>query len=170
MPERDGSYSQCLRCIRQRSVEVGLPPGSGGFAKELKHLRKAGWRRSGPGGGSRRSSRHKQSSGCWRWEAARGSDHRAGIEHRPAEHVAHRAAGGRIGSGTAIDVAAQIHQHFPDDQNHTYPIVIHAALPEPRPMPPIRGNHFDEHYLKIRDAVRAVSEIEGAPGVVHALV
>ena len=64
--------------------DLGLPPGSGGFAKELKHPRRTAWQRGEPDGGSRRSSRRRRSSGCWRagghsrrwppsWGWARGS-------------------------------------------------------------------------------------------------
>jgi DNA replication protein DnaC len=52
-------------------VPLDRPLRSGGFAKEPEHLRRAGWRRSGPGGGSRPSSRPRRSSGCSK--AARGS-------------------------------------------------------------------------------------------------
>src|SRR3954454_21362169 len=45
---------------------MDLLPGSGGFANEPGHPRRAGWWRRGPGGGSPPSSRPRRSSGCWR--------------------------------------------------------------------------------------------------------
>jgi len=54
------------RCMQRHRHQVDLTPGSGGFANEPGHPRRTGWRRSGPDGGSRLSSRPKRSSGCWR--------------------------------------------------------------------------------------------------------
>src|SRR5947209_4472330 len=55
---------------RSGTPRVDRPLRSGGFAKEPEHLRGPGWRRRGPGGGLRPSSRRRRSSGCW--TAARG--------------------------------------------------------------------------------------------------
>jgi hypothetical protein len=48
------------------ATEVDLTLGSGGFANEPQHPRRTGWRRGGPGAGSRPSSRWRRSSGCSR--------------------------------------------------------------------------------------------------------
>src|SRR4051812_13751851 len=63
---------RALRPLRRRPwdrrtpIYASLRPS----AKEPEHPRRAGWRRSGPGAGSRPSSRPKRSGGCW--TAARG--------------------------------------------------------------------------------------------------
>src|SRR5687768_1236102 len=54
------------RAATSDEVKVDFPPGSGGFANEPEHPRRAAWRRGGPGGGSRPSSRRRRSSDCSR--------------------------------------------------------------------------------------------------------
>jgi hypothetical protein len=63
---------------------TGLPPRSGGFVKEPKHLRSGIWRRSEAGAGSQRPSRRKPSNVCLRAEAERTSQ---GFEQRVSQRA-----------------------------------------------------------------------------------
>src|SRR5690348_8956898 len=65
-PGRDGKAGSPAEpesriCDLAAWARMDFPPRSEGFANEPDHPRRAGWRRSGPDGGSRVSSRRRRS-------------------------------------------------------------------------------------------------------------
>src|SRR5690242_5288802 len=63
---RPSRRSIVLSSFCRGELPVSLLPGSGGFANEPDHPRRTAWQRGEPDAGSRRSSRRRRSSGCWR--------------------------------------------------------------------------------------------------------